>query len=351
MAVNLATKYAGTVDEAFTKGSFVKPHCKGKIDFAGAKTVRIYSMDPVEENDYKRNGVNRYGSPQELEDTVQEHTLTQDKSFSFTIDKGNDEDQMNVKGAAEMLKVQLNGKSTPNADKYAFQRMVQFGKVGAVDAKPTKATIISAIADGVQHLDDKLVPDDGRVLYVTAEMYKYIILSDEFIKLDSVGGKALPKGVTGSVFGMPVIKVPGSYLPANCYFVIQWEGAVAFPYKMQDTKIHEDAPGISGNLVEGRHYYDVFVFEKKADGIYAGCLAASKLATPTITDTTKTAVTIASAGASKIYYTLDGSDPRFSMTREVYTAAFNGTGKTVKAVAMDTAGKFTSDIAEKAVSA
>ena len=70
---------------------------------------------------------------------------------------------------------------------------------------------------------------------------------------------------------------------------------------------------------------------------------------PTISDSSKEAVTIESSGAKAIYYTLDGSDPRFSMTREIYTGAFNGTDKLVRAVAMDTEGKFTSDITEKQV--
>lgn len=349
MAINLASKFAPTIDKAFEKGSFLKRHCKGKIDFTGVKTVRIYGVNPVEENDYKRSGTNRYGEPQELEDTVQEHTLSQDKAFTFTIDKGNQKDQMNIKGAAEMLKMQLNQKSTPNADKYGFKRLCTFGHIGALSAKPPKATIVSDIADGMQYLDDHLVPDDGRVLFVTSELYKFIILADEFVKLDSLGGKSIPKGTVGTLLGMPVVKVPGTYLPDGCYFIILYEGAACFPYKIQDTKIHEDPMGLSGNAVEGRHYYDLFVFEKKADGIYCGCLASKKQAAPTITDSTKTAVTLASSGAGKIWYTLDGSDPRFSANRELYAGAFNGTGKTVKAVAMDTEGKFTSDVAEKTV--
>ena len=59
MAQNLAIKYRSGVDQAFTKASFVRAHCKGEFDSTGAKTVRIYSMDPVDENDYRRSGANR----------------------------------------------------------------------------------------------------------------------------------------------------------------------------------------------------------------------------------------------------------------------------------------------------
>ena len=37
---------------------------------------------------------------------------------------------------------------------------------------------------------------------------------------------------------------------------------------MEDYKVHEDAPGISGSLVEGRICYDAFVLENKTKAIY-----------------------------------------------------------------------------------
>ena len=37
---------------------------------------------------------------------------------------------------------------------------------------------------------------------------------------------------------------------------------------LAEYKIHTDAPGISGSLVEGRVYYDAFVLDNKKDAIY-----------------------------------------------------------------------------------
>ena len=44
--------------------------------------------------------------------------------------------------------------------------------------------------------------------------------------------------------------------------------ATVAPAKLEDYKIHEDPPGISGSLVEGRIVYDAFVLENKAKAIY-----------------------------------------------------------------------------------
>ena len=44
--------------------------------------------------------------------------------------------------------------------------------------------------------------------------------------------------------------------------------SVVICVSLEDYKIHEDPPGISGSLVEGRINYDAFVLENKAMAIY-----------------------------------------------------------------------------------
>ena len=54
----------------------------------------------------------------------------------------------------------------------------------------------------------------------------------------------------------------------NFGFMIAHPCATVAPTKLEDYKIHEDAPGISGALVEGRIVYDAFVLENKKNAIY-----------------------------------------------------------------------------------
>ncbi|MFR7958918.1 MAG: hypothetical protein ACLU6P_00110 [Roseburia intestinalis] len=44
--------------------------------------------------------------------------------------------------------------------------------------------------------------------------------------------------------------------------------ATVAPTKLEDYKIHQDPPGISGSLVEGRICYDAFVLDNKKTAIY-----------------------------------------------------------------------------------
>ena len=197
-----------------------------------------------------------------------------------------------------------------------------------------------------QIMDDAQVPEDNRYMYMTAEMYKLVNISDEFISLDKLGEKSISRGECGEVDNFRIIKVPTGYLPANCFMLATYKGSVLMPYKIQDAKIHQDPPGLSGNLLEGRHYYDAFVLGAKCMGVVACVLSSEQQAAPTVTITTHK-VTPTSASADKILYTLDGTDPRYSDTAQVVSGEITMTqGQTIKAVAFGAAGKFTSDVAE-----
>ena len=199
-------------------------------------------------------------------------------------------------------------------------------------------------------MDDAEVPESGRTLFVTPAVYKLLRLSDEFLKNESLGKKALVKGQVGEYDNMPVVKVVSSRFPAHVNFLIVHKSAATAPSKIADTKIHTDPPGLSGNLLEGRFYYDCFVIGAKASGIYADVNTASGkgsvLAAPTLTDAG--AITVPSGATVK--YTLDGSDPRYSSSGIQITASASGLGKAgdlLKAYSFDPSGTaFPSPVAQ-----
>ena len=294
----------------------------------------------VDEVDYVREGANRYGSPTEMQDTVQELTMTQDKAFTLTIDKGNNLDQNLTKRAADMLRLQLKEKSAPAADKYALARFANMAGTVAAHGKPTKSDIISLIGEGMQALDDGLVPPDGRYLYISSEMHKLICLSDEYTGIDPLGAKAVSKGICGEVLGMEVVRVPESYMPENCWFLITHKDSVLLPYKIADAKVHEDPVGVSGAIIEGRHYYDAFVLGAKCAGVYACVATGAITAAPTNTGGT---LACTDSGAV-IRYTLDGSDPRYSDSAKDYVSKVTvQPGETLRAYAQ-ASGKYPSAV-------
>lgn len=149
---------------------------------------------------------------------------------------------------------------------------------------------------------------------------------------------------------MPVKPMTSKRMPANVPFMLLYKGAVISPMKIDTFKGHVDPPGLSGDLLEFRMLYDAFVLGKKADGVAVAVLPGYVQATPTVVlDGAKATVT--STGASAVYYTTDGSDPRYSVDAKAYTAAVTlADGETIRAYAVAD-GKYASAVADSTYTA
>lgn len=268
MAMNFAEKYASQIDERFKLEALSTPVVNSDYDFVGVKTVKVYSVPTAPLNDYTRSGMSRYGSPEELENSVQELTMSRDRAFTFTIDRGNLDDTMMVNTAGLALQRQIDEVITPEVDIYRFG--VICAKAGTVsEAVPiTEKNAYASFLDATMALTDKKCPVGGRIAYVSPAYYKCIKMDDAFIKASEISQEMILKGQVGQIDGVPVITVPTSYLPDGVEFFVSNPIATVAPMKLSDYKIHDNPPGVNGWLVEGRVYYDAFVLDNKADAIY-----------------------------------------------------------------------------------
>lgn len=266
MAINYASKYSDIVDDKFALESLTAGMTNDEYDWTGVQTVNVYSIPDVALGNYTASGSNRYGSPSELQDEVQEMTLTQDKSFTFTIDRKNYDDTMMTKEAGRRLATEISNVVIPYIDTY------RIGKAFANAGNTTEASVTSSNAydtflEAQAKLDDDKVPQGNRVCYVTPQFYKKIKLDDAFIKAGDMSQEITIKGQVGEIDGVAVVKAPSSYFPEKAEFVIMNPIAMVSPIKLQDYKIHDNPPGISGFLCEGRIRMDAFVLNNKADAI------------------------------------------------------------------------------------
>lgn len=346
--INLAEKYSKQVQERFYEDSYTQSSFATDLDaeFVGVKTVRVYEVDTAPMNDYTRSGTSRYGTPKELNDNVYEFQMKKDRSFTYTIDKGNQAEQMNIKEAGKTLRRQMREVVTPEIDEYRMKVWAeQAGQHVALAAAPSKTTIVEALMDANVALDKKHVPKKNRTFYIDISYYKYLKLASEWIGIDVLGRKSLEQGVIGTFDGVPVKAL--ATMPTNVYFMLIYKNSAISPMKLKDYKIHSDVPGISGNLVEGRVMYDAFVKPTMANGIYVAAASGKVATTPTIAIASNT-LTLTGGEGETLIYTTDGSDPRFSETAATYSATAKPTleaGDTVRAAAKKT-GSFWSDLAE-----
>ena len=269
MAINYAEKYSPQVDERFKLGSLTTALVNNAYDWLGVATVKVYSVQTAEMNDYTLTGSNRYGTPAELNNEVQEMTLAKDRSFTFTIDKKSEDDTMGVMAAGAALARQIDEVIIPEIDTYRISKLVAGAPTANVikDIAVTKANAYEKFLAVQEILDNKKVPTGGRICMCTPGYYNMLKLDEAFTKKGDMATKIAINGLVGEVDGVYIIKAPKSYFPENVNFLITNPIVMPAPIKLTEYKIHDDAPGISGHLVEGRIRYDAFVLDQKKDAI------------------------------------------------------------------------------------
>ena len=308
MAINLTTKFSGKVDEVINNGALSTPSINKDYDFVGAQTVKVYSFDTVPLGDYTRSGSNRYGDPSELKANLQELTMSQDKAFTFTIDKGNAADtEPGVREAGKQLRRETDLEIIPMLDLYRFTTIATNAahKYYAATALTT-STAYKAFLDANEAIDDEDVPATGRICNASPAFLNLIKQDSNFIKAGDLSQRTLFNGQVGEIDGVAIIKVPKKRLPAGLLFEITHPMACTAPVKINEYKLHTDPPGISGMLAEGRVYHDAFILNNKARMIsayYGGGEGALTLAAVAGSSSTKSVVTVTgnTAGGTLVY--------------------------------------------------
>lgn len=239
------------------------------LTFHGVAGVTIYNVDTVLETDYVRFGRDRFGPLVELGTGTQEFTLSQDKAFTFTIDRGNLEDSMMVQEADKAVKRQVREVSIPTTDIYRLSVLAAYA--AANGQVTTSALSASNIFQGIlaerAALIDAEVDVDDLVVYISATAETYLWRDPEFKSACDKSYADNKTGVIGKVLGMLIVVCPSSYYIANFGFMIVRKDVLVAPTKFNMVRILDVVQGIDGKVAEGRRYYDAFIPANKGVAI------------------------------------------------------------------------------------
>ena len=336
--INLASQYSTNVDERFTRESQAMLALNNDYEFTGVQTVKVYSIPVAVMTDYLKSGSNRYGTPDDLTRNVQSMTLNRDRAFTFIIDKGDKIMSQMVSDVGKALSRQLREVCVPEFDTYVFRTLAAkataFGNYDSTQA--TKENAYELFLNAQEKLGNANVPDQGRVCFCSYRFANLLKMDPAFMRYGDASQQMLIKGVIGEVDGCKIVKVPSSRLPAGCAFILTHPIAATGPKQLEDYKIHDNPPGISGWLCEGRVIYDCFVLNEKAKAVYYhGSQAVLKILNVGTagTDTGKTTILVEPGvmEGSKRYY-------QTAATASALTAVTHGTAITTSAWTEMTSG-------------
>lgn len=274
MAINLVTKFLPYVDELFSSESKIGLLTNQEFDWTGAHSVKVYKVTTSPMTDYDRLGTgtgatgSRYGDVSSLGATTEEFILSKDRSFTFAIDKMDQDETAQTLQASTALARQVRQVIIPEVDAHVYGKMCTGAGTKPAALALTAANIYDQIIAAGKELDNAEVPETDRYLIFSPDTYVLMKKSTDIIMDTEISNEERIKGVIGMIDGAKVFKVPAGRLPAKFGFLLGHPIATVAPTKLEDYKRHEDPPGISGSLVEGRIVYDAFVLDNKAKALY-----------------------------------------------------------------------------------
>ena len=173
-SIALASRYLPILDEIYKAGSktAILDTLSERIRFDGMKTAYLYNADPVGLSAYSRNAG---FVPGDVDGAWEPYEITQDRGRSFMVDAMDNDETLGMAfgtllGAFERTEV------IPELDAH---RSAKYGAAATGTNKVTEtlsasAATIASIDGATAVLDDKEVPYEGRILFVTPNTYKLI---------------------------------------------------------------------------------------------------------------------------------------------------------------------------------
>lgn len=253
--------------------------------FLNAKTIKIPRLDIAGYKDHSRSGGwNRQSISNDFELKV----LDFDRDVEFFVDAMDVDETNQILSAANTTNVFETEQAIPELDKYRYSKIyadyVALGKKVNTTV-PTIDNVLEIFDEMMQAMDEAEVPQEGRRLYVTPTMKKLLKQANDLRRVVLVGNNSgSVNRAVHSLDDVEMITVPSSRMKTLYDFtngavpgvgakqinmILIHPAAVIAPVK--HTAIYLWEPGShtqgDGYLYQNRRYTDIFLIERKADGI------------------------------------------------------------------------------------
>lgn len=196
------------------------PSIEQDQEFSGAHSVKIYKISTGAMNDYGRTGPtgdnwSRYGKVENLDATTKRMELSNDRSFTFSIDTLDADETGDSLQAATALARQVREVVIPEIDTYVLDVMCNQAGTKPAAMELTANNIFIEIITANTELDNAQVPDTGLwelngVQYASErEAIKSLQGDYEIIIINDAGKPAEKREVDSIVKASVKIENPG----------------------------------------------------------------------------------------------------------------------------------------------
>jgi hypothetical protein len=279
--IERAEKFVPVIDEIYKQASKTAIlDAQTKLDFTGTNAVKVLKIETTGLGDYSKDT----GYPKgDVTATWETMTLTEDRGKEISIDRMDDEETLGQAFGGVMgqfLKTQV----VPELDAYRFAAYATKAGASVEATFTTGAELLKAIDAASAEMDNKEVPEENRVLFISSALKP--LLMDAFER--KYGNDAVLSRTIQIYNSMPIVFVPqGRFytgITANdgssawgftkngsdINFMIVEKESVLQVQKMALPKIFDPDTNQEKDAwkFQYRLYHDALVYENKVDGIY-----------------------------------------------------------------------------------
>lgn len=266
------------------------------IKFLNAQTIKIPRLTVSGYKDHNRGSIGfNTGS---VSNDWEPKKLQHDRDIEIPVDPMDVYETNLVVEMANIQNVFEEEQAIPEKDSYRFSKLLTeataYASDGAVvdETVLTKANILEWFDEQMAYMDDKSVPQDGRLLYLTSTMQKLLKEADGITRTMSVGAAGVINRKVHSIDDVTMKSVPSGRFKTKYNFT---DGCVpaADAKQMNMILVHPSCvisrdkyaymkvftPGTDSRtadkyIYQNRYYTDTFLIQRKACGIVVNKEAA-----------------------------------------------------------------------------
>ena len=292
-SIGLASKYLPILDEIYKRGSLTSllDTADERVRWIGAQTANIFTTDPVGLSTYSRNAG---FVPGDITSTWVPYQISVDRGRSYMVDVMDNDESVGMAFGTLVGEVERT-EVIPEVDAYRFAKYAGSAGNAVYADLSSSAAVVAAIQSAEETLDDKEVPYEGRILFISPTMYGYL---KGGITRYTENRDPNVNGYVEFYDDMRVIRVPsarfytsitlnaptsssglGGYTAGtyNIDFMIVHPSAVLQVVKHQIPRIFSPQVNQEADAwkFDYRIYHDCWVLSNKTDGVYLHAPAAA----------------------------------------------------------------------------
>lgn len=285
--INYVEQFSSRLEQKYAQELTSSDLGPNGASFVGTKTIKIPRLNLGGYGEHSRSGgYNR----RDITNDWEIKTLAHDRDVEFFVDVMDVDETNQVVSAANITNTFEEEEAIPELDAYRYSKIyTEFTSTYSKEASTTALTEANVLAEfdqWMEEMDDAGVPSSGRVLYVRPAVATMIKRADEISRYINVSGgndNQINRTVR-SLDEVKIVTVPSDRFYTLYDFTVGFkpgEGAkqinmmLVHPRSViaeeKHSAIYLFAPGQhtvgDGYLYQNRRYGDLFLIERKIDGV------------------------------------------------------------------------------------